>query len=303
MSSALASISLNLIEERRFTAQLPDRTISDLELVSEWEGFAKLRHPCTGFHLFVHLAESRVIGGSAALINSLVMGANEHFVTVPRRVLPGGRLVPAFHYAKYPCAKGADGKALLSPSEKPWVNVSYRAAVAACDAAGYQLARESQELAIRLDICEQDINWTGGKVGEGKVYQGLHLGTVTRAQPADYVSCNSLERSWHQLSNGERVYGLAGNIYTWSFDDIQGDASGVTNKAFDAGTASIATAPYPSKKKGMGYVPDSGTDWSGRALVRGGCWSDEDLAGVFLLRSAYPDDDLDYVGFRCTKPI
>ncbi len=225
---------------------------------------------------------------------------DQHFVTVPEILLPDGRLVPAFKYAKYPAAKGADGL-LLSVTAKPWVNVSYFEAVAACLAAGYQLARETQELAVRQNVAQQAINWSGGQVGQGKLYQGLHKGTVRGAQAAGYVSDDADERSWHELSNGERVYGLAGNVFTWVFDDVQGDSRGVIATPFEAGGVSIATAPYPSMTHGMGFVPKSGADWSGFALVRGGCWDVGDYAGVFLLGVGSPDCRRDRVGFRCTK--
>ncbi|WP_025915832.1 SUMF1/EgtB/PvdO family nonheme iron enzyme [Herminiimonas sp. CN] len=295
--------SLKLTEERTFTAHLQGRKITGLEVASEWEGLTKFLHPASGQHMIVLMAESRIVTGSVSLMQSLGHDDQQHWVTVPERVLPSGLRVPSFQYAKYPCSKGAGGKIVLSPSEKPWVNIKFAAAVDACTAAGYQLARESQELAIRLDVCEQDINWAGGKVGQGKVFQGLHKGTVSSAQTADFVSSDTEERSWHQLSNGERVYGLAGNVYTWVHDDIQGNESGLIASAFAKDSASIATAPYPSKQKGMGYIPESGTNWSGYALVRGGCWDVGDYAGVFRLYYVWPDSDYDSVGFRCTTPI
>lgn len=292
---------LELIEERTFTARLHDRNITGLAVKSTWEGFTKFKRAATGDHLIVLMAESRVVSGSPALMSFFELGTDEHFVTVPARTLPSGLFVPAFQYAKYPASKGTDGKLVHSASTKPWVNVTQNEAIAACAEVGLQLARESQELSIRLDVCGVDANWTGGKVGQGKVYQGLHLGSVSSAQAADYVSCNSLERSWHMLSTGEKVYGLAGNIYTRVFDDIQGDARGLIAKKFAAGSASIATAPHPSRENGMGYNPPAGTDGSGRALVRGGYWSDGDSAGVFDLDRVSPVRRFDRVGFRCTK--
>jgi hypothetical protein len=226
--------------------------------------------------------------------------AHEHFVTVAARTLPSGLFVPAFQFSKYPCARlGKD--LLLAPWAMPWTNITHAEAVAACTAAGYQLSRESQELAIRLEVCEQDINWTGGKVGVGKVFQGLHKGTVSGPQVADYVSADPEERSWHQLANGQRVYGLAGNIYTHVFDDVQGDGRGVVAKKFSASSPSITAAPYPSREKGMGWRPNADANWSGDALLRGGYWNDEDDAGVFVLDGVSPGSRYDNVGFRCTK--
>ncbi len=294
-----SAAALELIEERTFTARLHGCNITGLSVESTWEGLTKFRQSSSGQHLIVLMDEVRVISGSPGLMFSLGVLADEHFVTVPRTVLPNGRVVDEFQYGRYPASKGADGKLVLSVSAKPWVNIKHADAVAACEAAGYQLARESQELAIRHHICQQDANWTGGKVGHGKVYQGLHLNSVKSAQAADYVSCNSLERSWHQLATGERVYGLAGNVWTWTFDDVQGDEAGLTRKI--AADSPSLSAPYPSREMGMGYRPDGERDWSGLALVRGGCWGDGDYAGVFCLGSDWPGDAYDDVGFRCTK--
>lgn len=222
------------------------------------------------------------------------------FIQYPDSTLPCGLFVPAFKYAVRPCTKGTDGRIAFDPSAKPWVNINYNDAVTACAASGFQLSRESQELAIRLDIVKQDINWTGGKVGAGNVYQGIHKDNVSGAQPANYESSNPEERSWHQLSTGHKVYGLAGNIWTWTHDDIQGNDKGLAGK-IAADSPSLTTAPYPSLKNGMGWRPDGALDWSGHALIRGGYWSSRSYSGVFTLFSGSPDSDPDGVGFRCTQ--
>jgi hypothetical protein len=53
----------------------------------------------------------------------------------------------------------------------------------------------------------------------------------------------------------------------------------------------------------MGWRPDSACDWSGDALVRGGCWRSGWRAGVFYLYLDWPVSRSDYVGFRCTKGL
>jgi hypothetical protein len=294
--------ALELIEERTFTARLNDRNITGLAVESAWEGFTKFRHATSGLHLIVLDAEKRVVSGSPSLMSNLGLVSDEHFVTVPETLLPNGRIVPAFKYAKYPASKDDNGALQLSASAKPWVNVNFNAAAAACSAVGYELARESQELAIRLHVVQQAENWTGGAVGIGKVFQGLHKGTVRSAQTADYVSDDPEERSWHVLTNGEKVYGLAGNIYTWTSDDVQGDSNGLCTRLADD-SPSLIVAPYASGQFGMGWRPDGARDWSGGALIRGGYWNDGDNAGVFRLGYATPSYAVDFVGFRCTKTL
>jgi formylglycine-generating enzyme required for sulfatase activity len=123
---------------------------------------------------------------------------------------------------------------------------------------------------------------------------------VSEGQPGTFEPSDPEERRWHQLSNGERIYDFAGNVFTWVFDDVQGDTNGLSGK-ITTDSPSLTTAPYPSTEKGMGYRPDGERDWSGRALVRGGFWGSVSDAGVFYLVSGWPYRRYDHVGFRCTK--
>ena len=223
------------------------------------------------------------------------------YITVPQIILPNGIVVPSFKVGKYLSSRGPMGTPVSIATAKPWVEICYHDALDAADCNALDLIKETQALAIAHDVANQDCNWTGGKVGEGKIFQGIHLGNVSEAQAATYEP-NEAERRWHQLSNGERIYDFAGNAYTWVFDDVQGGEKGLTTK-IAADSISLTTAPYPSCEKGVGYRPDDARDWSGHALVRGGCWCSESLAGVFGLGYVWPDYRRGYVGFRCTKPI
>lgn len=223
------------------------------------------------------------------------------FITVPERTLPDGIAVPSFKVGKYLCSKGDEDRVALSANEKPWVQINYHDAVAACEAIDAHLLRETQALSIALDIASQDVNWTGGKVGEGRIYQGLHKNGVDEAQPGDFESTDPDERRWHRLSNGETIFDFAGNAYSWIFDDIQGDEKGIVKGKIFGESPSLAAAPYKSMEKGMGYRPDGERDWSGSALIRGGFWGDGDFAGVFILGSGWPGGECGDVGFRCTK--
>lgn len=225
--------------------------------------------------------------------------AENAFVTVPATTLPNGQTVPSFQVGQYLCSKGPMDIPLVNALAMPWVKINYSEARLACETAGMALITESQALSIAHDIASQDINWTGGTVGLGDVFQGPHEGNVESAQPGDFISDDPNERRWHQLSNGEKVFDFAGNAYTWVFDDVQGADTGLSGK-IAADSPSLA-APYPSRENGMGYRPDGERDWSGRALVRGGYWDGEDNAGVFGLRNGWPDLRRGYVGFRCTK--
>lgn len=226
----------------------------------------------------------------------------DQFVTVPETILPGGFVVPAFQIGKYLTSKGADGRAIITEDGAPWVSISYREARKAAELAGYQLITESQYLAAAYQAAVQGENWTGGKIGRDVLYQGLRKWSVSSAQPATFKPQDPDERRWFALPGGELVFDLAGNAYSWVFDDVQGDSSGLVARTFTSDSPSIVI-PYPAASKGQGWTPKTGTNGSGRALVRGGCWFSDAFAGVFRLDLAGPDRRLVGVGFRCTKPI
>lgn len=227
--------------------------------------------------------------------------ARNEFIDMPETILPDGTVVPAFKVGRYPAARGWTDKPVSTPTGKPWVDINYHDACKAADAAGFKLIRETQMLALAWDISQQDANWTGGKVGIGKLFQGLHKGSVDEAQSGDYEPADLEERTWHVLSNGERIYHFAGNLYTWTFDDVQGDENGLIAKPFATDSISITTPPAPSGEQGVGYYPPAGRDWSGYALIRGGDWYSVAYAGVFRLDYGWPGDEYGVVGFRCTK--
>jgi len=228
--------------------------------------------------------------------------ASSLFVTVPEVTLPNGKVVPSFQVAQYIASRGPAGIPQSVADAMPWVEINYDNARKACAVAGYDLLAETRALAIAYDISQQDINWTGGKVGEGKIFQGIHKDNVSEAQEGTYESDDAEERRWHQLSNGEKIYDFSGNCYSWVFDDIQGDENGLTGK-IAADSISLTTAPYPSQEKGMGWRPDGERNWSGGALVRGGCWGSDSYAGVFYLDVFGPGHRIGGVGFRCTKSL
>ncbi len=224
------------------------------------------------------------------------------YITVPEITLPNGTTVPSFRVAQYAMGKDDDGKAISCPDRKPWHSIDYHEARQACADIGGALITEMQWLAIAHDVANQDCNWTGGKVGEGDLFQGIRNWNVNEAQAGDFEPSDETERRWLTLSNGERICDLNGNIFQWIFDDLQGDEDGLVAKAFAHDSISIQ-APYPSMKKGMGWIPDSGANWSGGALIRGGYWYSGSYAGAFGLGGGWPGSRYSSVGFRCTMGL
>ena len=223
------------------------------------------------------------------------------YITVPGRTLCNGVVVPEFKVMAYPAAMGEAGVPVSVPDLKPWVNVSYFQAKEVSEKAGLGLLRESQAIALIHDIIEQDENWTGGKVGEGRLYGGLHKGSVSGPQAGNYEPSDPEERTWYVLSNGERIYHWSGNVWQWIFDDLHGDENGIIAERFEKGDPSI-TCPYSPMEKGIGWYPEAGDDWSGYAPIRGGSWGIGALAGAFRLNYNTPTYTGNYnVGFRCSQ--
>lgn len=225
--------------------------------------------------------------------SSFITAPEERLITVPEVTLPNGTTVPSFQVGQYHCSRSNDGT--------PWVSISYHDARKACQEAGMSLITELQSLAIAHDIVQQDINWTGGKVGLGRLFQGLQKGTVEGPQGRDFVSPDSDERRWHQLSNGSRIYDFAGHVCSWVFDDVQGDENGIVARPFAKDSPSISTSSGLGAAQGIGWAPQAESIGAGRALRRGGCWNSERSAGVFRLSYGHPGSVWDNVGFRCTK--
>lgn len=218
------------------------------------------------------------------------------FVPVPETILPDGSTVPAFLVSRYVCTRDENGTIGINAADKPAVGINYYEAREVCTALGGSLITERQWLAIAHNVAAQAANWTNGAVGEG-----LRNGNVYSAQPGNVEPLDKEERRWLTLSTGERLCDFNGNVWQWIFDDVQGDENGLTT-IIKADSISLQ-APFPSMEKGMGWRPDGERDWSGGALLRGGCWYSGSGAGVFGLSSGWPGNRGVDVGFRCTQPI
>jgi hypothetical protein len=292
---------IQLKERRSFTAELPDRTINDLQIDSEWNGLTKLVQPASGLYLIVMREEGLIVDGSKSLIDDLLAPvASTGYIPFQRTTLPCGLIVEAFEVAQYMNCVGKDGKAYVSNTEKPRVKINFHDAKKACNAAGGSLLKGSQHLALAWDITNQDANWTGGKVGQGHVYRGIHKGNTSGAQANDFVSNDSLERRWHVLSTGDRIYDFAGHLFGWMENDLPGNVDGLAGK-IPADSPYLTTSSQYKQSQGIGWRPDGARDWSGGALVRGGCWGSDDYAGVFGLYNVWPGGENGGVGFRSTK--
>jgi hypothetical protein len=84
--------------------------------------------------------------------------------------------------------------------------------------------------AVARNIESNITNWSGGKVGEGTVPRGhsdatpyLSLPLTSEADPyygtGNSASSGSEQKRTHQLSTGDVVWDLAGNVQEWVYED------------------------------------------------------------------------------------
>lgn len=249
------------------------------------------RHALAALTAYVISCEGESPSRAGALHNAVITHTlrNNHMVTVPDTVV-GGHVVPTFRVGQYLCGRGAFGTVQIDPWTTPWTDISYLEAKALCDGLGLALLTEMQALVIATDIQRRPINWTGGAIGHGQLYQGLHQGFTEGPQPATHRSTHLQERRWHVLSNGDIIHDVAGNAYSWIFDDVQGDANGVIAAPFSPNSPSVERA-------------DEWPHDTGQALIRGGHWASGTQAGIFHLRTQDVDRPRPDIGFRVTAPV
>lgn len=296
---------IELTEKRILSAEVAGLKLEGLEVESEWEGLTKLVQPGTDIHLIVMRDVGMVVDGSKSIMDRLLAPTAEPgYICVPGRNITIGNYsidVAPFSIAEYMNCVDADGKAYVSATEKPRVKINFFDSKKACELASGGLIRGSQHLALAMDIMSVAENWSGGKAGEGVLRRGLHRGTVSGAQPGDYVSPHADENRWFLLPDGQRICDFAGHLSSWMVDDIHGNVDGLAGN-IPADSPYLKIGAQFSQAQGMGWRPDGARDWSGDALIRGGRWDSDALAGVFRLGYVWPDGCYGYVGFRSTKP-
>lgn len=227
------------------------------------------------------------------------------FVLVPETHLPCGRVVPAFEVGRFLCSRDPEYRAphaAITADAAPWVRVTYLTAVEACLSAGWSLITESQWLAIAHDVCRVHENWSGKKFGVGRLAQGLRRVWESHPVSGMYQPELADDHRWKTLSNGSQICDFGGNAWSWVWDDVQGGPGGLAG-VVEEDSPSLRTAPFGSKKSGMGQFPTDRQQWDGRALIRGGGWRCGKEAGAFALYAASLFGKYLSVGFRATRPV
>ena len=281
-------------------------------------------------------------------VRSLRGACPPNYVWVPGNPTPGlGSVanidgVPSFCIAKFEMKHPTDvtGKGrsirdnnavpVSQTQSKPWTGITRNEARAVCERvkiSGFKVALisngEWQTVARNMESTAA--NWQYGDVGQGTVARGHSdnwpsesLPVIVDADP--YDGTDSRLQYWdqkrtHQLSTGEVVWDLSGNVWEWVNDDVaelgmdwaDGAWLGQLDKYVTllSERNSILFGPLGEKfasDDNLGYF----STFNGSRVLRGGSWHDDYKAGMF---SAHVGDGLvkEYssdIGFRCVaRPV
>ena len=262
--------------------------------------------------------------------NSLQGTCPANFVEVPG---DANLHVNNFCVAKYE-AKNVSGFPESKADDVPWTTLTRDQAVAACASkgTGYALLDNAHWMALARNIESVDWNF-GGDAGlsEYGISRGLTNNINTSGYPASnddndscYLALQSssgppascdlahydVARRVHRLSNGEKIWDLAGNVSEWISDDFTqnyGSADWIIN--IPAGTIKNLFGPYVNYPAGpahptgniymynMGYL--SGNVAPPYVVFRGGGWDYGRYSGIYTAYFVPTTHASADVGFRC----
>lgn len=213
----------------------------------------------------------------------------------------------------------ANHRPISIPENQPWRTLNASNALNECESLGpkYHLISNSEWMAIARNIESVDANWTGGKVGNGCLFNGNSNDTSCgyNAQSDPDSGRNRNSRAKHSLSNGAEIYDMAANLFEWTDwnKSLPGYQSGVTTCPFtgnlseafelpDLNCGGLSSDQYNSKlgqynsSHGMGKIIGG----SGGGAIRGGVWVFGKNAGIYGIYFSYsPTIESNLVGFRC----
>ncbi|MFP4402665.1 MAG: hypothetical protein ACLFPL_05565, partial [Candidatus Nanoarchaeia archaeon] len=241
-------------------------------------------------------------------------------------------------------AKDVSGVATSQPSSTPWVSIDFPTARSACTDLNtehssldgtFKMITNREWMTIARNAEQQSTNWDSSTVGSGSMYRGHSDNNPSNALAVsdigDYYdgtgnSAPSTERRVLELSNGEVIWDLGGNVWEWvdlleNGNTIDGNACSGSDGYYsyfgnDGQSECSFVAPYSKDSAAntryeMGPLGDYNADEgvgriysdsaSGRALLRSGGWYNGDRAGPFNARlNSAPSVKSAISGFRCS---
>jgi len=227
-----------------------------------------------------------------------------------------------FCVMKYEAKNDGYGTAVSTAAGVPWVSINRATARSKCQALGegYDMISNDQWQTIARNIAGTASNWDSGAVASGQLSRGHSDNAPATALVAvtdDNDPCNGTgqtcssstwdsQRRTHALSNGNKIWDFAGNVWEWVTNDsnVSNGADGniSTMSGTDIRQTSYGTlrstkcaTPRNSPFGGMG---GGWFNYTGGSVLRGGDLVY--LAGVFSVNlNAAPTYVGADVGFRC----
>lgn len=228
--------------------------------------------------------------------------------------------------------KNKDGVAVSESQGLPWTEITQVEAKTKClslnnNSAGYDLISNSEWMITAKDIEKTPGNWTEGVVGLGKLFRG-HSDNSPSAPLEGFEDTNPYhatldnsesgkeQRRSFQLSSGEIVWDMSGNVDEWT-DWSQGGTAPTPGPTICLGQRNQLPLVQCSGLSLSDYLPGNPAqkenyNWSsfgvgefygglGGAALRGGKWNTTNArAGIFTLRLLYSANDSEEdIGFRC----
>jgi formylglycine-generating enzyme required for sulfatase activity len=231
-------------------------------------------------------------------------------------------------------ARNVGSVATSTPSSIAWTSISQIAAISACSSlgSGYHLITNTEWTALARNIEGTASNWSGGAVGSGVMSRGYSAWTssgdsFTNTQVAPTTGTGyeyntaantsgpsgdfKLKRT-HNLSNGQIIWDLAGNVWEWNSDTCtQGSGTGnwynssswiewSDSNLSDYELGIAGPNPLYTSTQNIGRYYNCTT---GNGFRRGGSWSFGIGSGIFALGlDVSPSDSTGLsLGFRCAK--
>jgi hypothetical protein len=160
--------------------------------------------------------------GSSASQTVTVINCPGGYTLVPPLVPNTSQYICAM---KYEAKNDGSGNAISQADTIPWVNTNRNQAITLCQnlGSGYDLITNDEWLAIARNIEQQSVNWSGGAVGSGCIFEGNN-GQVD--------ACGYGAGAWYDfgsgrdtkaqltLSNGKTIWDLSANAFEWIKDDV-----------------------------------------------------------------------------------
>lgn len=268
-------------------------------------------------------------GNSLTNVGEITRSVPSGYIRVPGSTKRG---TEDFYVMKYE-AKDSGGTPVSQASGSPWVSINQFDARKECRSLGsdYHLITEAEWMTIADNAMRQSSNWADGNIGsKASNGGGMYLGNVDPSGNHSHLGYNGPNpdsgtgrdtTARLQLSNGNQIWDLSGNVWEWTNGYMTTDGvpepgsngwteyTGVTN--FRSMEDEKPLNPAWNADNGIGRIyldqspyGASKTDGNIPAVRRGGYWNyGADAGALSVTLDIAPSYSYTDIGFRCAKNL